>query len=73
MDEGVIEGGEDTGDAEDEFTCGGDIRNFFEHPIGGGEGLLTFSDLGAERDVLGGGALDLLLGRHDGEAWIVFL
>lgn len=22
MDEGVVEGGEDTGDAEDEFTCG---------------------------------------------------
>jgi hypothetical protein len=25
---------------------------------------LTFSDLGTQRDVLGGGALDLLLGRH---------
>lgn len=36
MDEGVVEGGEDTGDAEDEFTCGGDIRNFFEHLMGEG-------------------------------------
>jgi len=27
--------------------------------------MLTFTDLRAERDVLGGGALDLLLGRHD--------
>ena len=26
----------------------------------------TFSDLRAERDVLGSGALDLLLGRHGG-------
>lgn len=29
--------------------------------LGGG---LTFADLRSERDVLGGGALDLLLGRH---------
>lgn len=36
MDEGVVEGGEDTGDAEDEFTCGRDIRNFFEHLMGEG-------------------------------------
>lgn len=32
---------------------------------GVGECMLTFADLGAERDVLGGGALDLLFGRHD--------
>jgi len=29
-----------------------------------GECMLTFADLRPERDVLGGGALDLLLGRH---------
>ncbi len=32
---------------------------------GVGRCMLTFTDLRAERDVLGGGALDLLLGRHD--------
>lgn len=31
---------------------------------GPGIGILTISDLRTKRDILGGGALDLLLGRH---------
>ncbi len=36
----------------------------FPHKDGPGMGILTISDLRTKRDILGSGALDLLLGRH---------
>lgn len=70
MDEGVVERGKDAGDAENELTCSGCQRETFlpserERERWDSSGIgQTFSNLGAERDVLGGSALDLLLGRH---------
>lgn len=43
MDEGIVEGCEDTGDAEDEFTCEG-LSILMR--MGGRQIFLTFSDLG---------------------------
>lgn len=60
MDEGVIEGGKNSRDAEDEFTW----RTLLDYLLLG-KCMLTFANLRAEGDVLGGGAFDLLLGRHD--------
>lgn len=62
MDKGIVEGSEDTGNAKDEFTCSSNsIRAQYALWV---LGFLTFSDLRAKRDVLGGSALNLLLGRH---------
>lgn len=63
MDEGVVEGCEDTGDAEDEFTW-----TILEGGLGGRDRgiVLAFSDLRAKGDILGSTALDLLLWRHLG-------
>ncbi len=63
MDESVVEGSEDTSDAEDHFTCGFKLaRNIVWEMFL----VRTFADLRAEGDVLRGGAFDLLLGRHVG-------
>jgi len=69
VDEGVVEGGEDAGHAEDEFAC---VRYLGQYIASGcllpwlvcGSGGQTFSDLGTEGDVLLRCALDLLLGCH---------
>jgi hypothetical protein len=67
MDEGVVEGSEDAGHAEDIFTCG---RRSISGPFGFHELPQTFANLRTERDVLRSGALDLLFGRHfGGEDW----
>jgi hypothetical protein len=70
VDEGIIEGGEDTGDTKHIFAfCRVSMRiaevyrENCEEFSGCG---LTFSNLRTERDVLGRGAFDLLLGRHLG-------
>lgn len=64
MDEGIVEGCEDTGNTEDEFTWWElvfGLFNFFAHTRGIEK--LTISDLRAEGDVLLGGTGDFLW-RH---------
>ena len=73
--EGVVEGGEDTGDAEDELACSVAVLvltlqtpRFSPPPLSlqsRDRNDFTFSNLGSKRDVLGGSALNLLLGWHD--------
>ena len=63
MDEGIVEGSEDTSNAKDHFTCSvKSARNI----VWGLLDVRTFANLGAEGDVLRGGAFDLLFGRHFG-------
>lgn len=70
VDEGVVEGGEDTGNAEDEFTCeNGGARQSRSVSRGmqcsqGLKNRLTLADLRSERDVLLRRAHGLSLGRH---------
>lgn len=71
VDEGVVEGGEDTGNAEDELTCeNGGVRQFIsslcaERCDGWTRGdWLTLADLRSEGDVLLRRARGLSLGRH---------
>ena len=60
--EGIIEGREDTGDAEDKFAY---LKGFVSI-LKGRAGMIgiTFADLGAKRDVLGGSTLYFFLRRH---------
>lgn len=63
VDESVIEGCEDTCDAENEFTWTKaalvfNVLQQLTFP------LRTFADLRAQRDILGGTTFDSLLGRH---------
>ena len=64
MNKSIVEGGEDTRDTEDKFTWykGSILPSVNGH----GLGRLTLSDLGAQRNILGGSSLNLLLGRHIG-------
>jgi hypothetical protein len=64
MDKGIVEGSEDASDAEDEFTCVITTVSHFVPLQSFNFACRTFSDLGTKGDVLGGGAFDLLLGRH---------
>ena len=64
VDEGVVEGGEDTSDAKDELTWRAGISHSrLSQPDRGDRGILTLADLGAQGDVLLGG-LRRLLGGH---------
>lgn len=60
MDECIVEGSKDAGNAKDVFTYGL-VSELGNSRMGK---RLAFSDLRAKRDILGGGAFDLLLGRH---------
>ena len=62
MNKSIVKGGEDTGDTEDKFTWY--KRSILPLVNGHGLGRLTLSDLRAQRDILGGSSLNLLLGRH---------
>ena len=60
MDEGIIEGSEDTSDAKDHFTYDKQIsKGGLRMAI-----MSTFANLRAQGDVLRGRTFDLLLGRH---------
>lgn len=60
MDEGVIEGRKDAGNAEDELA----LIHCQYAPISDTSRVTHLADLGSELDVLLRTALDLLLGRH---------
>ncbi len=64
MDECVIERGKYSSYAENEFTLQKLERDL---KISCWCGILTFSDLRAQRYVLSGRTFDLLFGWHDGE------
>lgn len=63
MDEGIVEGGEDAGDAENELACEEPVLDSVL-PANRCSGIPTFSDLRTEGDVLLRAALDLLFGCH---------
>lgn len=68
VDEGVVEGGEDTSNAEDELTCSGGYKLEKNLALAGSAivaGSLTLAGLGAEGDVLLGGTGGLLGGHVD--------
>jgi len=64
VDEGVVEGGEDACDAEDELACEVNMLVCDGLLISCAGRLPTLADLRAEGDVLLRWALSLLLGRH---------
>jgi len=67
VDERIVERGEDAGDAEDEFTWRRSAyQSLASSPCKKRSGRqLTFADLGAQGDVLLGGAGGLLWGHLD--------
>jgi hypothetical protein len=68
MDEGIVEGCEDAGNTENEFTCAARSQSAPNSYTPSSCGLLTLADLRTERDILGRGALNLLLGSHPEES-----
>jgi hypothetical protein len=64
VDEGVVEGGEDTGDAEDKLACAEHISVSCAYNCVVHMPNHTIADLGTKLDVLLRTALDLLLGCH---------
>lgn len=63
VDEGIIEGCEDAGNAEYIFTC---VVESTSCSCERSWLMPTFADLRTKRDILGSRTLDLLLGRHVG-------
>ena len=70
VNEGVVEGSENAGNAEDELALS---CCQYALLVGGGECLnpTNLADLGSKLDVLLRTALDLLLGRHVGCVWVL--
>ena len=61
MDVVVVVRGKDTGNAEDEFTR---LKLDNKCTLSSCQVILTFSNLGAKRNILSGCPLDLFLRRH---------
>jgi hypothetical protein len=63
MDEGIVEGREDTGNTEYIFTC---VTGSTTCSCNETWTMQTFANLRTQRDVFSSRALNLLLGRHLG-------